>query len=140
MARPTKHRGKWRIRWIAADDTRRSEVYSERTSAVSALRRRQLEAEEIRKGLRQFEPVTKTFVELCEYWLEHRAPLTHDSSQSGQPPPIPERHARSIRTSGESAVHDFHDDFGARTSAWRHRAHAVRRIQSEVRDVGGGFL
>jgi hypothetical protein len=40
-------RGKWRIRWIDAQGKRRSEVFSDRATAVTKLREREQEAEEI---------------------------------------------------------------------------------------------
>jgi hypothetical protein len=38
MAKPIRHRGKWRIRWIDADGKRRSEVYADYNDALRAER------------------------------------------------------------------------------------------------------
>lgn len=73
MARPVKHYGRWRIRWIDADGRRQSEVYDKYRDAELALQRHEVEAEEIRRGLRLRPVGSHTFKELADYWLEHRA-------------------------------------------------------------------
>src|SRR5580658_5468225 len=72
MARPIKHRGKWRIRWIDSDGKRRREVFQEYGDAIRALRGRQVEADEVRAGTRAKRPEHRTFGELCDRWLETR--------------------------------------------------------------------
>ena len=42
MARPTKHYGKWRIRWEDASGTRHSETYDDFDVAKRVLRDREL--------------------------------------------------------------------------------------------------
>lgn len=78
-ARPSRFRGKWRIRWIDHDGHRSSAVFDTYGEADRALRTRQLEAEEIRRGNRRAPPPTpppnRTVKDLCEYWLANRAPL-----------------------------------------------------------------
>src|SRR5262245_5048451 len=74
MARPVKLRGKWRIRWADESGQRCSEVYDEYADAAFKLREHQLEVEQIRRGLRAAQPPDKTFDELCDYWLDKRAP------------------------------------------------------------------
>jgi len=74
MSSPVKHYGRWRIRWIDADGKRRSEVYIKHRDAELALQRHEVEAEEIRRGLRPRPLESRTFTELADYWLEHRAP------------------------------------------------------------------
>jgi len=73
MAVPIKHYGKWRIRWLAFDGRRCSEVHATRNEAAFALRRHEVEVEELRRGLRSAAVVDHTFDELIEYWLEFRA-------------------------------------------------------------------
>ncbi|MFT3912570.1 MAG: site-specific integrase [Anaeromyxobacteraceae bacterium] len=73
MARPTRHRGKWRIRWFDENDRRRSEVYEKLTHAKSKLREHELKAEEIRLGIRSPDPAPRTFDDAADYWLKHRA-------------------------------------------------------------------
>lgn len=73
MAVPIKHYGKWRIRWLAVDGRRCSEVHATRKEADFALRRHEVEVEELRRGLRSAPVVDHTFDELIEYWLEFRA-------------------------------------------------------------------
>ncbi len=75
MARPTRHRNKWRIRWNDAAGKRRSAVHSEHGAALSSLRQRLAEAEAIRCGLLAQPPSDRSFGNLCDYWLEKRAPL-----------------------------------------------------------------
>ncbi len=73
-ARPVAFRGnKWRIRWIDAEGQRQSDVYESYNEAERQLRRRQVEADEVRRGLRRAPPPEKTFGDLCDYWLAHRA-------------------------------------------------------------------
>ncbi len=52
MARPTKHNGKWRIRWLDEHGHRQSEVHDAHNEAVAQLARHQHEVEEIKRGLR----------------------------------------------------------------------------------------
>jgi integrase len=74
MARPVKFRGKWRIRWIDEFGKRQSDVFDDHKHAAAELRRHQHEVEEVRRGLRSPTPPDKTFGDLCDYWLENRAP------------------------------------------------------------------
>src|SRR5262249_25156064 len=77
-ARPTRFRGKWRIRWIDHEGHRRSAVFDLYSDADRELRARQLEAEQVRRGERRPTPKIErghTVRDLCEYWLDHRAPL-----------------------------------------------------------------
>jgi integrase len=73
VARPVKHYGRWRIRWLDARGERRSEVFEKHRDAELALQRHEVEAEEIRRGLRPAPLESRTFGELADYWLEHRA-------------------------------------------------------------------
>jgi hypothetical protein len=72
MATPVRHRGKWRIRWIDAESTRRCEVYEDFNDARRALRARQVETDEIRAGVRPKRPEERTFADLCDHWRETR--------------------------------------------------------------------
>jgi integrase len=74
VARPVKHYGQWRIRWTDSQGRRHSETYAEKADAELALKRHEVEAEEIRRGLRGLTAPHHTFGEVCDYWLEHRAP------------------------------------------------------------------
>lgn len=74
MSSPVKHYGRWRIRWIDAEGKRCSEVYIKHRDAELALQRHEVEAEEIRRGLRPRPLERHTYGELADYWLEHRAP------------------------------------------------------------------
>jgi hypothetical protein len=73
-ARPTAFRGKWRIGWLDHERKRRSAVFESYHEAEQELRRRQVEADDVRVGLRRPAPVDRSFGELCDYWLKHRAP------------------------------------------------------------------
>jgi integrase len=70
---PIKHRGKWRIRWFDATGKRQSEVHDTFKQAAHALRVHEVETADIRAGLRPPTPADRTFDQLCDYWLEHRA-------------------------------------------------------------------
>lgn len=75
MAKPVKHRGKWRIRWFDENDRRQSEVYDDYRVAQAKLREHEVHADQVRQGNRPREARDKTFNELCDYWVENRAPL-----------------------------------------------------------------
>jgi len=74
VAKPTKHGDKWRIRWVDERGKRQSAVFDDYKRAQTDLSRRQVEVAEIRRGVRNAPPPEKTFGDLCEYWLETRAP------------------------------------------------------------------
>lgn len=74
MAKPTKHYDKWRIRWTDHLGKRQSEVFDDFKTASYELKKKEAEAEEVKKGLRSPAPINKTFDELCDYWLEKRLP------------------------------------------------------------------
>jgi hypothetical protein len=73
VAKPTPHRDKWRIRWLDEHGKRQSAVFDEYKTAQRDLRRL-VEVEEVRRGIRNATPPEKTFGDLCDYWVEHRAP------------------------------------------------------------------
>ena len=73
MAKPVRHYGKWRIRWVDAEGKRRSAVHDTYREAEHDLRRREVEAEEIRRGIRSGVEHHRRFDELADYWLTHRA-------------------------------------------------------------------
>jgi hypothetical protein len=53
MARPQKHHGRWRIRWVdPVDGTRRSRSFESYSVAERALHRVRSQSDEIRVGLR----------------------------------------------------------------------------------------
>ena len=73
MATPVRHRGRWRIRWIDATGIRRSAVFDEYRVAQTELRRREVEADEVRRGQREPVAEDKTFNDLADYWEAKRA-------------------------------------------------------------------
>lgn len=75
MSKPVKHYDKWRIRWKDALGKRRSAVFETYREAQSELARRQAEAEEIKRGIRDAPPPEKSFSDLCDYWIENRVPI-----------------------------------------------------------------
>jgi integrase len=74
VGKPTKHRGKWRIRWLDEKGRRKSAVFDDYKRAQTELSRHHVEVEEIKRGIRNAPPPEKTFGDLCDYWLENRAP------------------------------------------------------------------
>lgn len=74
MAKPVRHRGKWRIRWLDPKGERKSAVFDDYKRAQAELSRRQVEVEEVRRGIRNAAPPEKTFGDLCDYWIANRAP------------------------------------------------------------------
>jgi len=73
MGTITKEKNKYRIRWKRADGTRGSLYFNCHSAAKRALSKLQAEAEEVRVGLRPPPAPDRTFGELCDYWIEHRA-------------------------------------------------------------------
>jgi len=70
---PHRHGTVWRIRWTDANGVRRSEVCAEKRDATLRLAQHQLEAAEIRRGLRAPTVIDRTFNQLCNYWMANRA-------------------------------------------------------------------
>jgi len=75
MARPRKHYGKWRIRWVDEHRGRHSETFDTFDEAVFAQQKHELEVKEIKRGLRGSIQPNKTVGDICDYWLERRVPL-----------------------------------------------------------------
>jgi integrase len=75
MAKPTKHYGRWRIRWVDEHGRRQSAVFDDYKTAAFELRKNELEVDERRRGLRAPEPPRRTVGEAIGYWKEHRSPL-----------------------------------------------------------------
>jgi integrase len=76
MARGEAHPA-WRqvrIRWLDEHGRRQSAVFDEYRRAQTELSRHQVEVEEIRRGLRNATPPEQSLGDLCDYWVEHRAP------------------------------------------------------------------
>ena len=74
MSKPKKHYKKWRIRWVDETGKRHSAVYDDYKGAAHALKLRQIEVEEVKRGLRSPVPKRRSLVELCDYWEKHPAP------------------------------------------------------------------
>ena len=66
MARPHRHRGKWRIRWFDLSGRRRSQSFEAYREAAEELARLEAEVVAAKKGLRPAPPPPKTFNDLCE--------------------------------------------------------------------------
>lgn len=80
MARPVRHRGKWRIRWLDETGKRRSEVYDTHNEAEHNLRRHQLEVGEIKRGIRTAVPGGRTLANVFDDWEKHRVPQKRSGS------------------------------------------------------------
>jgi len=74
VGKPAKHRDKWRIRWLDEHGARQSAVFDDYRRAQTELSRLHFEVEEIKRGVRNAPPPPKTFGDLCDYWVEKRAP------------------------------------------------------------------
>ena len=73
MNKPEKRNGKYRIRYYDHRGKRRSKTFETYRSAERALRKLQAEAQEIQAGVKPEPMPSRTFSDLCDYWLEHRA-------------------------------------------------------------------
>lgn len=90
MAKPKKHYGKWRIRPIGPDGKRGSRIYDTYEEAMHELQKHEVERREAKYGHRALVQRDRTFNEICDYWLNHKAlkrSARHDKS-------IIERHLR----------------------------------------------
>lgn len=74
MAKPVPHYGKWRIRFIDHNSKRKSAVYDDYKAAANALIEAKYKSLRIKQSGGPGLVEGKTFKDLCEYWLEHRAP------------------------------------------------------------------
>jgi len=74
VSKPTKHYGKWRIRWIDEHGKRRSQSFSDHKAAALALKQRKLAVEERKLGLRRPEVRPRRFAEAAAYWEHNRVP------------------------------------------------------------------
>jgi integrase len=73
--KPRLEYGKWRIRWQDYAGQRHSEVFDTELDAINELRRRELEAEDVRRGLRPaVRAPDKTCGDAFDYFLKHRSP------------------------------------------------------------------
>jgi len=73
MTKPIKHGPSWRIRWLDEKGKRQSAVLSDHKTAAAFLRKKEVEADEIRRGLRQALPTPKKIAELCDYYLTYHS-------------------------------------------------------------------
>jgi integrase len=74
MAKPTRFRGKWRIRWFDENGTRKSMVLNTHQEALTKLKLMQSEVEEVKLGFRQRQVSDRNFKDLCTYWIENILP------------------------------------------------------------------
>jgi integrase len=75
MAQLERHYGKWRVRWKSHLGKRESKSFPSRPEALFFKKQKELELEEIKRGLVPAPPCDKLFDELCNYWIEKRATL-----------------------------------------------------------------
>lgn len=73
MAKPIRHYGKWRIRWIDEFGNRQSEIYDDYKDAARILREREHHVDEVKIGNRAPTPPKKGYDDIAEYWLKYRA-------------------------------------------------------------------
>ena len=102
MAKPVKHRGKWRIRWFDENDQRQSEVHDDYRVAQAKLREHEFQVDQIRQGLRPREARDKTFNDLCDYWIENRAPLKRSGKDDESV--IRKHRIRSVRPVSDGSI------------------------------------
>ena len=82
MAKPTKlPSGKWLIRWFDAYGKRRAEAFATEAAARAALRRYEVERDDIRTGLARPRS-DQTLREVAAEWLATRPPGRRDPAHS----------------------------------------------------------
>ena len=121
-ARPVSFRGKWRIRWFDHEGKRQSAALESYAEAETELRRRQLEATDVRAGLRRRpSPTDHSFGELADYWEAHRAPLKRSQKDDES---IIRAHLRPafgnlrLRDISVQSIDAFKEGVGERLAAW----------------------
>ncbi|MBI4817861.1 MAG: tyrosine-type recombinase/integrase [Deltaproteobacteria bacterium] len=77
---PMKRGKRWRIRWVDETGVRHSNTFETYRQAEDELRTRLVEVRERAKGLRAPAPAARTFGELCDSWLELRAPTKRSAA------------------------------------------------------------
>lgn len=82
--RPFRFRGRFAIRFTDEAGRRVRRTFDSRADAALALAQEKARVEEVKRGLRSPAPPDKSFGEICDYWLESRAPQKrsriHDES------------------------------------------------------------
>lgn len=74
MAKPTKCKNGWRVRYVDETGKQKSSgVFPTLKEAVAEQRRREAEVEEIKCGVRSPTPLDRPFSNLCDYWLTNKA-------------------------------------------------------------------
>ncbi len=71
---PYRRGAKWRIAWTDADGDRKFMTFRTKAEATAEQTRLKAEAAAIKSGAADRPPAPHTFDELCDYWLDHRAP------------------------------------------------------------------
>ena len=102
MARPRKHYGKWRIRWVDEHRGRHSETFDTFDEAVFAQQQRELEVKELMRRLRGPIQPNKTVGDICDYWLERRTPWKRNHKDDRN---VIKRHLRALL--GEVRLRDL---------------------------------
>ena len=74
MAEPTRHRGKWRIRWYDQSGKRRSKSFATHSAAKKAQRRYEVAAENHALGIGPPPIEDVTFDKLCDHQLKFKTP------------------------------------------------------------------
>lgn len=74
MAKPTRFRNKWRIRWTDYKGVRQSDVFTHYKDAEWYLKEREIETQKIRAGLIPPPKPIRTFNELCDFWIRIKVP------------------------------------------------------------------
>lgn len=129
-ARPTTFRKKWRIRWLDHEGTRRSAVFETHEEAERELRKKKLETDEIRRGLRRAVKGDRCFDDLADYWLKNRAPEKRSRADDES---IIRRHLRPCSVPQESRHSRARESGRSCTRVPDHAARAMGAARRSVR-------
>jgi hypothetical protein len=93
MAKPVRHYGKWRIRWVDENGRRQSAIYDEYKDAAYKLREHEHHVEEVKRGLRSPSPPKKTYDDAADYprWTGEIRPTADGSKPANGRDPRPVR-------------------------------------------------
>lgn len=73
IGKPHPFGDKWLIRWSDENGRRCKRVFDKYVDAAHMLAVEVARVKEVKRGVRLGAPPDKTFDQLCDYWLEHRA-------------------------------------------------------------------
>ena len=79
MASIAKRKKSFRVRWLDHMGQRKSATFLSHREALEFVRKKEVEADEIKHGIRVPLKLSKTVSDALDYWLENRSPKKRSS-------------------------------------------------------------